>query len=351
MGQNSPVLAAGLAATAVLLGLTMAGVDAPRSAEPAAKPAPAAAPRAAALVARPVRATVASNPVDGSVAVRAAVATHAAGTNGCAAGLIALTFDDGPDPAVTAKLVRTLVRLKVPATFFMIGSRVDAHPELARLVQSSGFTIGNHTWDHPQLTHLSKVAIRDQLRATSSAFKRHFITPTHLMRPPYGDIDDRVRNVIHELGMIPVLWTIDSRDWAGGDRVAIAHRILRAVRPHATNLVLQHDGVENSPASLAAVPIVVRRARERGYCFTHLNEAGGVGGSTAPSAAARIVPARLVTRSPSTTTARVAARPVTRELTVKPSTVRLLFASRAAMRMPRSAYLHLLTIKLPLRQY
>ena len=197
----------------------------------------------------------------------------------CSAGLVALTFDDGPDPTVTPQLVHTLLSLRVPATFFMIGTHVDAHPTVARLVQSKGFTIGNHTWNHPMLTHLSNQAVRDQLLATSSAFKRHYIKPSHLMRPPYGDIDDRVRTVVRELGMVPVLWTIDSRDWAGGDAVTIAHRILTALRPHGTNLVLQHDGVANSPASLGAVPIVVRRGRERGYCFTHLSSTGGVGGS------------------------------------------------------------------------
>ena len=212
--------------------------------------------------------------------VGVAPSTSAARSTGtsCPAGLVALTFDDGPNPAVTPQLVHTLLELRVPATFFMIGTRVGAHPTLARLVQSKGFRIGTHTRNHPKLTHLSNPGVRDQLNATSSAFKRHYITPSHLMRPPYGDIDDRVRAVVRELGLVPVLWTIDSRDWAGGDSITIAHRILTALRPHATNLVLQHDGVANSAASLAAVPIVVRRARERGYCFIRLNATGGVGG-------------------------------------------------------------------------
>jgi peptidoglycan/xylan/chitin deacetylase (PgdA/CDA1 family) len=267
MGRLSPAWASALLPAFLLLGLAFVSVT---PAEPAAHASRAVVVARPAALTRPVR--------------TATVSTS------CSAGLIALTFDDGPNPAVTPQLVSTLLKLNVPATFFMIGAHVEAHPTLARLVQSKGFTIGNHTWNHPMLTHLSNPEIRDQLRATSSAFARHYVKPSRLMRPPYGDINDRVRAVVHDLGMIPVLWTNDSRDWAGGDSVTIAHRILGALRPHATNLVLQHDGVNNSPASLAAVPIVVRRARERGYCFTRLNATGGVGGGTAPSTAKRIVP-------------------------------------------------------------
>jgi hypothetical protein len=94
------------------------------------------------------------------------------------------------------------------------------------------------------------------------------------MRPPYGAIDARVRRLVADLGLTPVLWTIDSRDWAGGDAQQIASRILAQLRPHQRNVVLQHDGVTNSPASVSAVPYVVRAARRRGYCFTSLNDAG-----------------------------------------------------------------------------
>lgn len=194
----------------------------------------------------------------------------------CSKGMIALTFDDGPSPTVTPHLVRTLLELKVPATFFMVGSRVQASPVTARLVMKSGFQIGNHTWSHPELTTLSDTAVVQQLKSTAKAFRDHYVTASRLMRPPYGDINDRVRRDVKKLGLHPVLWTNDSRDWAGGTSMQIAHRILVALRPNGTNLVLQHDGVENSPNSVGAVPIVVRAARSRGYCFTNLTRVGTV---------------------------------------------------------------------------
>ena len=100
------------------------------------------------------------------------------------------------------------------------------------------------------------------------------LSPSHLMRPPYGAIDDRVRRVVHELGLVPVLWDVDPRDWAGGTAAAIARRVLDALRPHRRNIVLQHDGVANSPASIAAVQRIVRVARSRGYCFVGLDALG-----------------------------------------------------------------------------
>jgi len=336
MGRFSPAWASALLAAFVLVGLAFVSVT---PAEPQHEARSVTAARPAAL-AEPVRAVVASS-LDRSV-VRAAVARHTAGRYACRSGRIALTFDDGPNPAVTPKLVRTLVRLKVPATFFMIGNHVDAHPALARLVQRNGFTIGNHTWNHPQLTHLSAKQIRHQLRATSAAFKRNGIKPSRLMRPPYGDINDRVRKVIRWYGMIPVLWTIDSRDWAGGSSVAIANRILSALRRHGTNLVLQHDGVDNSPASAAAVPIVVRRARARGYCFTQLNARGGVGSGTAPTSAKRIRPAGSGSGHATSTATRAVATATTTSTVFVSRPKRLMFVSRAAMRMPRSAYLRVL---------
>lgn len=194
----------------------------------------------------------------------------------CSAGLIALTFDDGPSAPQTPRLVRILLARHLPATFFMVGSRIRSAPAVAQLVHRSGFGIGNHTWSHPLLTDLSDLAVRKQLIATAREMRRVGIAPGTLMRPPYGGINARVRRDITGLGLVPVLWTIDSRDWAGGGPAEIAGRILAQLRPHATNIVLQHDGVNNSPNSISAVPLVYAAARRRGYCFGSLDDHGRV---------------------------------------------------------------------------
>lgn len=192
----------------------------------------------------------------------------------CSRGLVALTFDDGPSATVTPALVRLLQRERVPATFFMIGQHVDAHPEIVRMVDEAGFAIGNHTWAHDDLTTLTGPQIRASLRSTRRALVHAGVVPTSLARPPYGAVDERVRQVLVRMGYAPVLWSIDPRDWAGASTPEIEARVLGAVRPHRTNVVLQHDGVTNSPATLRAISTEIRQLRRRGFCFADLDATG-----------------------------------------------------------------------------
>jgi peptidoglycan/xylan/chitin deacetylase (PgdA/CDA1 family) len=229
-----------------------------------------ATPSAPVTAAREVPATKASRSTTDRTGATAAAARR------CSAGLVALTFDDGPARRLTAKLVAILREHDVPATFFMVGSRVRTAPAAARLVARSGFTIGNHTWSHAHLTRVTNRAIRSEIRRTARELRRNGIRTGTLMRPPYGDVDRRVRRVVRSLDLVPVLWNVDSNDWRGGSARQIAASILRQLRPHRSNIVLQHDGVRNSPASVAAVPIVIRAARRRGYCFAGLGPRGHV---------------------------------------------------------------------------
>ncbi|HVK29729.1 MAG TPA: polysaccharide deacetylase family protein [Nocardioides sp.] len=198
-------------------------------------------------------------------------------------GTIALTFDDGPVPGTTPRLVRVLTAANVPATFFMVGRRVRQHPELARAVERAGFQIANHSWSHEQLTARSNRQVRSSIAATDRELRRAGVHPGRLMRPPYGSINRRVRADLARTGYVPVLWTVDSRDWANGSADQIATRILGALR-RGPNVVLQHDGVDRSPISVAAVTKVVRVARQRGYCFTGLDRRGRPSLATARSA-------------------------------------------------------------------
>lgn len=223
---------------------------------PAAQLAGAAAPR----------------PRPAPAAPRAAPAPRASGCT----GTVALTFDDGPVPGTTARLVRVLRALDVPATFFMVGSRVQAHPELARLVERSGFLLANHSWAHESLPSRSDRQVRASIAGTHRALLRAGTHPTRLMRPPYGAINPRVRADVTGLGFVPVLWDVDSLDWHSGSPDQIAGRILRGLH-RGPNVVLQHDGVSRSPLSVAAVAKVVRVARRHGYCFTALDARGRPG--------------------------------------------------------------------------
>lgn len=198
----------------------------------------------------------------------------ASGVVRCSRGLVALTFDDGPSTSVTPELLDVLQVRKVPATFFVVGERVAAAPSIVRRTDRLGFAIGNHTWRHEELTQLSSTAIEETLRRTARAVRAAGARMTELMRPPYGLIDARVRAVVQRMGLTPVLWTIDPRDWDGISSDAIVTRVLHALHPDGVNLVLLHDGVTNSPRTLRAVPEIIRRARARGYCFAGLGADG-----------------------------------------------------------------------------
>lgn len=214
---------------------------------------------------------------------------HAEKSRACRSGLVALTFDDGPSKSVTPGLLHTLISYDVPATFFMVGFRVKAAPHLSRRIAEEGFVIGNHTWDHRQLTALSKHEIKHELRSTGRAMRSGHVPHGRLMRPPYGAINGRVSKVVRGVGLVPVLWTIDSADWSGGSPIQIASRVLKGLRAHKKNLVLLHDGVTNSPNTAKAVPIIIRKARERGYCFAEVGPDGGVA-VPVPALRATVVP-------------------------------------------------------------
>ncbi len=197
----------------------------------------------------------------------------------CRSGRIALTFDDGPSATVTPGLLEYLTAKQVPATFFVVGSRLEGAPRAARAIAGNKklFTIGNHTWAHPDLRGLTPHQVRRSLRGTAQALRSLGIRPSRLMRPPYGALNPSVRATIRSLRLVPVLWNVDSEDWRGGTANQIADRILAQLRRGQRHVVLQHDGVNNSPNSVAAVPRVVRSARARGYCFVPLNRHGHAG--------------------------------------------------------------------------
>lgn len=221
-------------------------------------------------------ATVIGTVLAGTTLVGPPVATASERSGHCSRGHVSLTFDDGP-AAPTSRLLRILKDAGVPATFFMVGQRVAATPRRARRVERAGFLIGNHSWAHTDMRTQTSAQVTATLRATDRALRRAGTHPTGLMRPPYGALDDAALAGIRRAGFVPVLWTVDSRDWTGGTAAEIAARILAGLRPNETNIVLQHDGVGHSPVSVDAVPAVIRGARNRGYCFTALDERGRPG--------------------------------------------------------------------------
>jgi peptidoglycan-N-acetylglucosamine deacetylase len=166
-------------------------------------------------------------------------------------GELALTFDDGPNPAWTPRLLEVLASHNVRATFFLLGSRAQAEPELVRRIAAAGHLVGNHSWSHPNLALTGRSRIREELTRTRSTLEEITGAPVRFFRPPFGARRPVAFRVAHELGMTPVLWNAMTSDWKepSGERIAecLRAKIDRlARRGWAANIVL-HDGGHRDP--------------------------------------------------------------------------------------------------------
>lgn len=177
-------------------------------------------------------------------------------------GHVGLTFDDGPNGQYTEAILSTLNRMNVNATFFVIGKQVAANPALVARIATSGNEIGNHSWDHSDLTTLSDAAIRDQLERTSNAVQDATGRRPTTFRPPYGAVNDSVRGAAAAENLRVVMWTIDTEDWTRPGTAAIASAALSGARDGS--IILMHDGGGNRSQTVAAVEQVVNGLRARG---------------------------------------------------------------------------------------
>ncbi|HEU5109641.1 MAG TPA: polysaccharide deacetylase family protein [Micromonosporaceae bacterium] len=153
-------------------------------------------------------------------------------------GWVGLSYDDGPHPDTTMALLTALRAGGALATFFIWGEHARRHPDLLRAVADAGMWIGNHTYTHPYLTQLAEPAVVGEIARTQDTI--HAITGQEpgLFRPPYGDTDARVRTLAGEQGLAEVLWTVDTRDWAGAGAADIVDA---AATLTDGDIILMHD--------------------------------------------------------------------------------------------------------------
>ncbi|MDQ0909000.1 peptidoglycan/xylan/chitin deacetylase (PgdA/CDA1 family) [Streptomyces canus] len=172
---------------------------------------------------------------------------------------IAVTFDDGPAAPETATLLTYLAQYRARATFFTVGQNVAAHPDLVRAEARAGHEVGNHSWNHPDLTKLTSEQITYQLSRTSAAIKAATGEAPTLFRPPYGAVNAQVKAATT---LSPVLWDVDTEDWKYPDADKVAQTVIAKARRNS--VVLMHD---IHPTSVAAVPQILRTLTARGYHF------------------------------------------------------------------------------------
>jgi peptidoglycan/xylan/chitin deacetylase (PgdA/CDA1 family) len=179
---------------------------------------------------------------------------------------VALTFDDGPWPGSTRKILKILERMHVKATFFLIGCLAQRYPGIVRDEIRSGMTIGNHSWDHPNSPPFAKLTphrIQTEMSQASDMLKKRFGVRARLFRPPGGSYDRYVIDTARAFGMRIVQWDVDPRDWvASATPRSIADNVLANVRPGS--IVDLHDGGGDQSATVAALPRIIRGIRKMG---------------------------------------------------------------------------------------
>lgn len=178
--------------------------------------------------------------------------------------MIALTFDDGPNVLYTERLLDGLAERDVKATFFLIGKNAEAHPEIVSRIAEEGHLIGNHTYSHLKLTAGNETEFLEEINRTGEIIRDITGSTPVFCRPPFGVWNTRYEQ---SLGIIPVLWDVDPRDWCTFDTRTVANRILADC--HDSAIVLMHDEYETS---VEAALLVVDELKQQGYTFVTVDE-------------------------------------------------------------------------------
>ena len=194
--------------------------------------------------------------------------------------MIALTYDDGPNPRHTEELMSVLDRHGAHATFLLIGKWAEREPGIIRSLAHAGHALGNHTWSHPTMPLRTSGQIREELRRCREAVEAAGVSFSRvdggdLMRPPYGRRRPGTLRTMRECGYTPLLWSITCYDWR---RTATVDKLVaRGSRARGGDIILLHDGSNAEPAadrsaSVAATDELLRRLTGEGYRFVTVPE-------------------------------------------------------------------------------
>ncbi len=206
------------------------------------------------------------------------------------ARVIALTFDDGPDPVWTPQVLAILKKYDVPATFFVVGSNVTRHPDIVRAIRDSGSELGVHSFSHPDLGRVSRWRLDRELAETQLAIAGSAGVTTYLLRPPYSGSAAAVDDIGYgtvlaaaQDGYVSVFTTADSEDWQRPGIPAILRNATPAAGAAAGSVVLMHDAGGDRAETIAALDRYIPLMKAEGYRFTTVT--GGLGRAPADVAA------------------------------------------------------------------
>jgi peptidoglycan/xylan/chitin deacetylase (PgdA/CDA1 family) len=181
---------------------------------------------------------------------------------------IAMTFDDGPHPRNTPRLLDMLRERNIKATFYVIGRNVNQYPHIVRRIVAEGHEIGSHSWSHANFAKLSDAAIRQELNKTRDAIIAASGVKPRTLRPPYGSLRSSQRLWIYkEYGYPTILWDVDPMDWRKPGPSVVTSRILS--HTHNGSIVLAHD---LHKSTVDAMPATLDGLLRRGFKFVTVSQ-------------------------------------------------------------------------------
>lgn len=188
--------------------------------------------------------------------------------------IVALTFDDGPDSYVTPRVLDILKANSVKANFFFIGSQIGAYTKVVKRAYDEGHLILNHGFSHPHFTEIDEQGIRSQILSTEKKILNIIGRRPSLLRPPYGETNEKVISASRSTGNKIIIWSCDSMDWVPGvDKQTVINNVLNNVRPG--EIIIMHSGPAQRIVIDALQEIIVGLKR-RGFRIVDLGELLGV---------------------------------------------------------------------------
>ncbi|MFC0559115.1 polysaccharide deacetylase family protein [Halalkalibacter alkalisediminis] len=187
---------------------------------------------------------------------------------------IALTFDDGPDPRFTEDVLNILNQYNVPGTFFLMGSRAIAYPEIVERMNNEGHVIGNHTYFHPNLVKEADIpTLEREVTRTEDVLNDIIGYRTSLFRPPYGFLYNELVEKLAEMQYLVIGWSVDSLDWEEDPPEVIASTVLENTHPGA--IILMHDGADwdgDRTNTVESLHQIIPTLQQQGYEFVTVPE-------------------------------------------------------------------------------
>ena len=183
--------------------------------------------------------------------------------------VVSLTFDDGPDPVNTPKIIKVLRDNNIQGTFFCIGNQIEACKSIIKQAYADGNIISSHSWSHKNFTTINAAAISNEVTLTENEIYKVIGKKPLLIRPPYGATNDAVQTSLTALNYKTILWSIDTLDWEQREVDNIVKNVVDNIRPG--EIILMHcDG--NKQNTTKALPQIISKLKEMGYSFVTVDK-------------------------------------------------------------------------------